>query len=352
MAYQYNLKHDQYQSEQYLWPSNLPRLVYEVPHQQPSALPLFLPDNNARVNSLSAFSDSTTTPTSNLKSRVFFSLAQWHELELQALIFKYMLAGASVPAQLIESVKRSLPYNKPACYLHHPLHQHFQPTMLRSGYWGTNPIDPEPGRCRRTDGKKWRCSKDVVPCQKYCDRHMHRGRNRSRKPVETSTQPIANGALRIATSVPTPSPLNIRSYSEVKQEKELLENECNELSSEKEAESAQTLQHFFNDWPRYEQEPNGININADPESSTTCLSISIPGEENPPSDFSLKLSTGYTDGPSSLGGNIAREHNRLNGGAGWGNHRMSSTGGPLAEAFQQSASSSSPTSVLCGEAPR
>ncbi|XVE64479.1 hypothetical protein DITRI_Ditri07aG0104000 [Diplodiscus trichospermus] len=44
--------------------------------------------------------------------------------------------------------------------------------------------DLEPGRCRRTDGKKWRCSRDVAPDQKYCERHMHRGRPRSRKPVE------------------------------------------------------------------------------------------------------------------------------------------------------------------------
>jgi len=45
-------------------------------------------------------------------------------------------------------------------------------------------VDPEPGRCRRTDGKKWRCSKEAYPDSKYCERHMHRGRNRSRKPVE------------------------------------------------------------------------------------------------------------------------------------------------------------------------
>lgn len=45
-------------------------------------------------------------------------------------------------------------------------------------------IDPEPGRCRRTDGKKWRCSKEAFPDSKYCERHMHRGKNRSRKPVE------------------------------------------------------------------------------------------------------------------------------------------------------------------------
>ena len=44
--------------------------------------------------------------------------------------------------------------------------------------------DPEPGRCKRTDGKKWRCSRDVAPDQKYCERHMHRGRPRSRKHVE------------------------------------------------------------------------------------------------------------------------------------------------------------------------
>lgn len=45
-------------------------------------------------------------------------------------------------------------------------------------------IDPEPGRCRRTDGKKWRCSKEAYADSKYCERHMHRGKNRSRKPVE------------------------------------------------------------------------------------------------------------------------------------------------------------------------
>jgi hypothetical protein len=47
--------------------------------------------------------------------------------------------------------------------------------------------DPEAGRCKRTDGKKWRCSRDVAPNNKYCERHMHRGRPRSRKPVELQT---------------------------------------------------------------------------------------------------------------------------------------------------------------------
>lgn len=55
---------------------------------------------------------------------------------------------------------------------------------LQMGYG--RKVDPEPGRCRRTDGKKWRCSKEAYPDSKYCERHMHRGKNRSRKPVEIS----------------------------------------------------------------------------------------------------------------------------------------------------------------------
>ncbi|MCD9640727.1 hypothetical protein HAX54_026250 [Datura stramonium] len=47
--------------------------------------------------------------------------------------------------------------------------------------------DPEPWRCKRTDGKKWRCSRDVAPDQKYCERHAHKSRPRSRKPVEIHT---------------------------------------------------------------------------------------------------------------------------------------------------------------------
>lgn len=48
-------------------------------------------------------------------------------------------------------------------------------------------VEHEPTRCRRTDGKKWRCSNTVLPFQKYCERHMHRGRKRSRKLVESSS---------------------------------------------------------------------------------------------------------------------------------------------------------------------
>ena len=60
-------------------------------------------------------------------------------------------------------------------------------------------VDPEPGRCRRTDGKKWRCSKDAYPGSKYCERHMHRGRNRSRKAVESQTMTQSSSTVTSLT---------------------------------------------------------------------------------------------------------------------------------------------------------
>ena len=65
----------------------------------------------------------------------------------------------------------------------------------------SNNTDPEPGRCRRTDGKKWRCSRDAVVDQKYCERHMNRGRHRSRKPVEGQS----GHALTTTTTTNTPN---------------------------------------------------------------------------------------------------------------------------------------------------
>ncbi|KAJ8433815.1 hypothetical protein Cgig2_017885 [Carnegiea gigantea] len=123
-----------------------------------------------------------------------FSIAQWQELELQALIFRHMIAGAAVPPELLQLVKKSLltSYSSPY-YLHHYSPHLHQAALLQGGYWGKGAIDPEPGRCRRTDGKKWRCSRDVMAGHKYCERHVHRGRNRSRKPVEFPSSASASG---------------------------------------------------------------------------------------------------------------------------------------------------------------
>ncbi|WZZ32023.1 hypothetical protein YC2023_015424 [Brassica napus] len=90
-----------------------------------------------------------------------FTNAQLKELERQAMIYKYMIASIPVPFDLLVSSSYALPCNN------------------------KNAVgDLEPGRCRRTDGKKWRCSKEVVSNHKYCERHLHRGRPRSRKHVE------------------------------------------------------------------------------------------------------------------------------------------------------------------------
>ncbi|XP_061354381.1 growth-regulating factor 4-like [Gastrolobium bilobum] len=109
-----------------------------------------------------------------------FTMSQWQELEHQALIYKYMVAGLPVPPDLVIPIQNS--FNSISqTLLHHPI-----PTMSYCSFYGKK-VDPEPGRCRRTDGKKWRCSKEAYPDSKYCERHMHRGRNRSRKPVEAQT---------------------------------------------------------------------------------------------------------------------------------------------------------------------
>ncbi|KAL1549319.1 growth-regulating factor 4-like isoform X2 [Salvia divinorum] len=205
--------------------AKLPRLDSSSPAP---ALPLFRPQPQSNHYSTSA---TKLTSTSRIGIGMgmgggssYFSWAQWQELELQALIFRHIMGGGGVPAELLHLVKESLDSSPP----------YYHPSSLR--YWGKGGMDPEPGRCRRTDGKKWRCSRDVVASQKYCHRHMHRGKNRSRKPVEIPTP--------FTLSHSHPRPTNYPSQ----------------------AAGDPTLRHFFDDAPR----------------SATNLSIST-------SDFSLKL---------------------------------------------------------------
>ncbi|MED6179494.1 hypothetical protein PIB30_001792 [Stylosanthes scabra] len=120
-----------------------------------------------------------------------FTVAQWQELEHQALIFKYLKAGLTVPPDLLVPIRRSLQLMSQKLSHHYP----------SLGFYGKK-IDPEPGRCRRTDGKKWRCSREAHPDSKYCDRHMIRRRYRSRKPVESSTssQQQSHSSAAVATT--------------------------------------------------------------------------------------------------------------------------------------------------------
>ncbi|XP_042500936.1 growth-regulating factor 1-like isoform X2 [Macadamia integrifolia] len=131
-----------------------------------------------------------------------FTTSQWQELEHQALIFKYMVSGVPIPSDLIFPIKRSLDSSLSSrLFPHEPIGW----GCFQMGF--TRKADPEPGRCRRTDGKKWRCSKDAYPDSKYCERHMHRGRNRSRKPVEiiasNPSTPMSSITRNQSTITPT-----------------------------------------------------------------------------------------------------------------------------------------------------
>ncbi|KAG5398675.1 hypothetical protein IGI04_020489 [Brassica rapa subsp. trilocularis] len=121
-----------------------------------------------------------------------FTPTQWQELENQALIYKYMVSGVPVPPELIFSIRRSLDSSLVSRLLPH---QSIGWGCYQMGF-GRKP-DPEPGRCRRTDGKKWRCSREAYPDSKYCEKHMHRGRNRARKSIDQNqtTAPLTSPSL-------------------------------------------------------------------------------------------------------------------------------------------------------------
>nr|ABQ01216.1 putative growth-regulating factor 3 [Zea mays] len=126
-----------------------------------------------------------------------FTASQWQELEHQALIYKCLASGKPIPSYLMPPLRRIL---DSALATSPSLAYPPQPSLgwgcFGMGFTRKADEDPEPGRCRRTDGKKWRCSKEAYPDSKYCEKHMHRGKNRSRKPVEMS----------LATPAPAPAP--------------------------------------------------------------------------------------------------------------------------------------------------
>ncbi|KAK1393580.1 Growth-regulating factor [Heracleum sosnowskyi] len=315
-------------------------------HSNCSELPLFTsPDqSSAKLNLHSA------PPTTHSS---YFSMAQWQELEVQACVYRHLIAGAPVPPQLLHLVKKSLILNSQSSSPYYHSSPYHTALMQSGGYWGRSGMDPEPGRCRRTDGKKWRCSRDVVGGYKYCERHMHRGRNRSRKPVEvpsTAVAPLApnnNTNQSFAAQPPTATPFRLSGPSHsfdllpLNHRPSETENEVlyrmpkSEPSENNESSSSQVLRPFFDDWPRSLQES---------ESLGTSLSISVPGNQS--SDVCLKLSTGGARGNPGPEGNVKREQPQLQWSSStspWGTNQM---GGPLAEAFRSSTTTSMPTSFL------
>nr|GEX04409.1 growth-regulating factor 10-like [Tanacetum cinerariifolium] len=100
----------------------------------------------------------------SMNGGIGFTFMQLEELKLQALIYNYIEAGLPVPSHLILPIWNSVLASFTGSGCDHSLHDNYKNTM-----------EAEPGRCKRTDGKKWRCSKEVVSGHKYCERHLHRG---------------------------------------------------------------------------------------------------------------------------------------------------------------------------------
>ncbi|CAL9151231.1 growth-regulating factor 6-like isoform X1 [Musa acuminata AAA Group] len=159
------------------------------------------PTPSSYLRSAGLYSGSSDVNINGVLARVRgpFTPSQWLELEHQALIYKYIVAKVAIPPNLLTPIRRSLSSSG-----FHPLSA--GPFGSNSLGWGpfylgySGNADPEPGRCRRTDGKKWRCSRDAVADQKYCERHMNRGRHRSRKHVEGQSGHAAKAMPVIAAS--------------------------------------------------------------------------------------------------------------------------------------------------------
>ncbi|KAK3036335.1 hypothetical protein RJ639_031742 [Escallonia herrerae] len=105
---------------------------------------------------------------------------------LQALVFHHLASGLTVPLHLLAPIWNGVLSSSASANaeIHNRLHRVIRSSSQKFDH--RTVMDPEPGRCRRTDGKKWRCKRDVVPSLRYCEQHLHRGTQRSRKYVESS----------------------------------------------------------------------------------------------------------------------------------------------------------------------
>ncbi|CAN1785524.1 Growth-regulating factor 5 [Linum perenne] len=154
---------------------------------------------DARAGEANRRFSSSSSSSSSSSNHPIFTATQWQELEHQALIYKYMVSGVPIPPQLLFSTLSStaLASSSSSSSIQYPKVGWGGYFQVGNGKKG----DPEPGRCRRTDGKKWRCSKEANhPNSKYCERHMHRGKNRSRKPVEISPSSSSSAASTATTT--------------------------------------------------------------------------------------------------------------------------------------------------------
>uniref|UniRef100_A0A5B7AMB9 Growth-regulating factor n=1 Tax=Davidia involucrata TaxID=16924 RepID=A0A5B7AMB9_DAVIN len=216
-----------------------------------------------------------------------FSPSQWIELEHQALIYKYIMANVPVPSNLLIALKKSL--------------NTFGLSGLSSGSYAPNSLgwgsfhlglsgntDPEPGRCRRTDGKKWRCSRDAVADQKYCERHINRGRHRSRKPVEGQTGHAVPGSTtsKVAPIASSTSASSVMSGSGASNNVNIMQHQFKALQPGAANPSADSLVNRMQDPQGFSMiSPTTINLKS--KDSPFSMKQHMPFGESSQSEFGL-----------------------------------------------------------------
>ncbi|KAG8100011.1 hypothetical protein GUJ93_ZPchr0013g34876 [Zizania palustris] len=123
-----------------------------------------------------------------------FTAMQLQELEQQSRVYQYMAARVPVPTHLVFPIWKSVTGASSEGAQKYPTLMGLATLCLD---FGKNP-EPEPGRCRRTDGKKWRCWRNAIPNEKYCERHMHRGRKRPVQLVVEDDEPESTSGSKSA----------------------------------------------------------------------------------------------------------------------------------------------------------
>uniref|UniRef100_A0A0E0Q7Y4 Growth-regulating factor n=1 Tax=Oryza rufipogon TaxID=4529 RepID=A0A0E0Q7Y4_ORYRU len=128
-----------------------------------------------------------------------FTAMQLQELEQQSRVYQYMAARVPVPTHLVFPIWKSVTGASSEGAQKYPTLMGLATLCLD---FGKNP-EPEPGRCRRTDGKKWRCWRNAIANEKYCERHMHRGRKRPVQLVVEDDEPDSTSGSKPASGKAT-----------------------------------------------------------------------------------------------------------------------------------------------------
>ncbi|KAL1564713.1 growth-regulating factor 7-like [Salvia divinorum] len=275
--------------------SSLEMLSFSSPNPPPLTLPYYHYSSNAFARN--AGINGVRGP---------FTPSQWLELEHQALIYKYITANVPIASHLLTPIRKAFEAAGFSALRSNPL-------GWNGFHLGFSNTDPEPGRCRRTDGKKWRCSRDAVMDQKYCERHMNRGRHRSRKPVEGQSGPSAKPT---ATSVVEPTTTLSKIKPKDSQHQEWERHEFGLVCSDSLVNPLRPSElRQFMDQP-------------DRDVDRTQLSISIPSDfaltSSAPGSGELEMGLGLGNGHSSSSNNWA----------------PISIGGPLGEVLHNTTSTS------------